>query len=162
MQSHLPLFLAAALLGAGLAQGAPVGAEIHGTPTITDGDSLRLGGTRVRLHGIDAPEADQTCATPDGLVPCGVFAQAALQELVGGAPVSCQVVDIDRYNRSVATCFAGPTHLNAAMAQAGWAIALPHFTPAYVALAQDAQRAGRGIWATEFHSPSEWRRGARW
>jgi len=32
---------------------------------IIDGDTLDLAGERIRLHGIDAPEKDQTC-TIDG------------------------------------------------------------------------------------------------
>jgi endonuclease YncB( thermonuclease family) len=32
---------------------------IVGVPTVTDGDSLRIGYTRIRLDGIDAPEIEQ-------------------------------------------------------------------------------------------------------
>ena len=30
---------------------------LTGIPKITDGDTIRIGSTRIRLHGIDAPEA---------------------------------------------------------------------------------------------------------
>ena len=30
---------------------------IVGVPSVTDGDSLEIRGTRIRLHGIDAPES---------------------------------------------------------------------------------------------------------
>ena len=33
---------------------------LTGTPRIIDGDTIRIGNTRIRLHGIDAPEAKQS------------------------------------------------------------------------------------------------------
>ena len=30
--------------------------SVTGTPLVIDGDTLELEGTRIRLHGIDAPE----------------------------------------------------------------------------------------------------------
>jgi endonuclease YncB( thermonuclease family) len=38
-----------------------------GAVRVVDGDTLDVGGTRVRLHGIDAPEIGQHCNRPDGL-----------------------------------------------------------------------------------------------
>ena len=34
---------------------------ISGKPRVVDGDSLKFGSVSVRLHGIDAPETNQTC-----------------------------------------------------------------------------------------------------
>jgi endonuclease YncB( thermonuclease family) len=39
---------------------------ITGRPVVVDGDTLHVGTITVRLHGIDAPEADQVCNTPAG------------------------------------------------------------------------------------------------
>ena len=36
-------------------------ADITGTVTVVDGDMLEIRGTRIRLHGIDAPESGQLC-----------------------------------------------------------------------------------------------------
>lgn len=36
------------------------------TVAVIDGDTIDIGGTRYRLHGIDAPEAGQTCAKQGG------------------------------------------------------------------------------------------------
>src|SRR5262249_61381782 len=45
---------------------------IEGSATVTDGDTIRVGDTRIRLHGIDAPETSQTCnAAGGGAWACG-------------------------------------------------------------------------------------------
>ena len=41
-------------------------ADLTGKPRIVDGDTIWIGGTKIRLHGIDAPEAKQTCKKGDG------------------------------------------------------------------------------------------------
>ena len=49
-------FFSLVLVAAGVA-----GAGISGLPSVTDGDTLRIGPERIRLHGIDAPESAQSC-----------------------------------------------------------------------------------------------------
>ena len=49
-------FLCLVLVAAGAA-----GAGISGVASVTDGDTLRIGSERIRLHGIDALESAQSC-----------------------------------------------------------------------------------------------------
>jgi endonuclease YncB( thermonuclease family) len=63
--------------------------------TVTDGDTVRDGDLRVRLWGIDAPELRE---------PGGKASRAALVAIIDGQPLSCDVMDIDRYDRTVARC----------------------------------------------------------
>lgn len=145
------------------AQEVAVGADITGMPRITDGDTLRIGDARIRLHGIDAPETDQHCKDGQRFVPCGTFATEALSTLIGDGPVVCAVVDVDRYERAVATCFSQHgVNLNDAMALEGWAIAMPRYSDAYIPSTATARADGRGVWAYDFHAPSDWRKGVRW
>jgi hypothetical protein len=64
---------------------------------------------------------------------------------------------MDKYTRIVATCRAGGTDLSAAMIDAGLAIALPHFTTAYVPNETRAREQRLGIWAGAFERPSDYR-----
>ncbi|HJM61718.1 MAG TPA: hypothetical protein QF813_09565 [Alphaproteobacteria bacterium] len=40
--------------------------ELTGKPRIIDGDTIVIGDQRIRLHGIDTPEAKQTCQRQNG------------------------------------------------------------------------------------------------
>jgi endonuclease YncB( thermonuclease family) len=67
--------------------------------------------TRIRLHGIYAPEAKKTCASGDKKWQCGWEATNALVNIVGKHWVTCSKRDVDRYRRVVAVCRAGPIDL---------------------------------------------------
>ena len=98
-----------------LVNAAPAYAQITGTATVTDGDTLRIDDTRIRLHGIDAPEAAQTCIIEDTVWHCGGEAALALAHLVADHTITCRQRGIDHYQRIIAECFAGSINLNAAM-----------------------------------------------
>jgi len=98
---------------------APAAASIASEPvagvaTVIDGDTIDIHGTRIRLHGIDAPESAQLCQRPDGVRwRCGQQAALALQDHLGRRTVTCVQRDTDRYGRRVAQCSVGGTDLNA-------------------------------------------------
>ena len=75
-------------------------ADITGKPRVVDGDTIHIGKTKIRLHGIDAPEMKQTCKTSKGKEQmCGVLAKQALERLVRGQDVTCKGDKRDRYKR---------------------------------------------------------------
>jgi hypothetical protein len=62
-----------------------------------------VAGERVRLIGIDAPEASgQMCQIEGPDWPCGQVATAAMWELIGTEKVECEVYGHDRYDRALA------------------------------------------------------------
>jgi endonuclease YncB( thermonuclease family) len=134
-----------------------------GAVRVADGDSLEItrdGRThRVRLQGIDAPEMDQTCRVADHPYPCGEHARTALDGLIrDGGGVTCEVGEFDSYGRFLGVCRdARGRDLNAAMVEAGWALAYRHYTDAYVPQEERARKAGRGLWAGTFTAPWDWR-----
>ena len=130
---------------------------LEGLARVVDGDTLDVGGRKVRMFGIDAPERSQTCRRGGETYACGHEATAALRELVGGAVV-CRGRDIDRYGRLVAVCFHGRRDINAAMVEQGWAVAYRQYGTDYI-VAETMARAGRrGMWAGSFEQPQDWRR----
>ena len=71
-----------------LAQGS-AGATISGPARVVDGDTLEVGDTRVRLHGIDAPESKQRCRAGGRTWSCGREAAHALARRIGSRTVAC-------------------------------------------------------------------------
>lgn len=72
-------------------------ADITGTPRIIDGDTIEIAGERIRLHGIDAPEQDQTCKDENGNEwRCGQDATFALARIIEFHWVRCEGDKRDR------------------------------------------------------------------
>lgn len=135
---------------------------ITGVASVTDGDTLEIRGTRIRLHGIDAPESSQRCTRPSGQEwRCGQQAALALSDRIGRRSVSCEERDIDRYGRTIAVCSQGGVDLNSWMVQEGWAVAYRQYSRDYVGEETEAWRAGRNIWSGTLVMPWDWRRGVR-
>jgi endonuclease YncB( thermonuclease family) len=133
----------------------------EGPARVIDGDTLDIAGERIRLHGIDAPEKDQTCSIDGQKWACGVAAWGYLVQLLAGQPVRCEARDVDQYGRTVAVCFADDQDINAAMVGEGWALAYQEYSLDYVGQERAAEAAGHGLWQGEFVPPWEWRRGSR-
>ena len=70
---------------------------IVGRASVIDGDTLEVRGTRIRLHGIDAPESGQTCKDTAGQdYRCGQTAALALADRIGQGTVTCDPRETDR------------------------------------------------------------------
>lgn len=138
--------------------------RLSGPVTVIDGDTIEIGGARLRLAGIDAPELGQGCRIGGRSYDCGMVARTALIDLTAGARVACEL----RASGSPAgdegrpaRCWADGYDLSEGMVYTGWAIANPTAPPRYAALQQGAQAAPRGLWKGRFLTPKEWRAGAR-
>ena len=132
--------------------------ESDGPVVVVDGDSLRLDGRKVRLHGIDAPELGQSCRLANGKTyRCGRDAKSFLIKLIARREVECTLIDVDRYDRDVAVCRAGQTDLNTVMVNNGWAIAYRHHSLNYVRAEKQARQKRKGIWRGKFENPQDWR-----
>ena len=132
--------------------------SIFGIPNVTDGDSMRIGNTRIRLHGIDAPEIKQTCDFNGEVWSCGRQAKRKLTDKIGNNFVMCTVRDIDKYRRLVAVCRLGSVHLNAWMVENGWAVAYRNYSDEYIKDEHKAKAARKGVWRGNFLMPWDWRR----
>jgi len=135
--------------------------DLSGRPRVVDGDTIEVGGARVRLHGVDAPESRQSCVAQGARWPCGRRASRALDGRLGGQTVVCEERDRDRYGRIVAVCRQGGRDINAWLVAEGWARAYRRYSREYVDEESTARAARKGIWRGEFVAPWDWRRGER-
>ena len=141
--------------------GLDASADVAGQASVIDGDTIEIHGTRIRLHGIDAPESGQVCMADGAQWRCGQQAALALDARIDARLVSCSERDVDRYGRIVAICSAGGEDLNAWMVAEGWALAYRRYSLDYVDEEAAAAAARKGIWSGEFVAPWDWRQGAR-
>ena len=135
--------------------GVPSEARWVKVDRVTDGDTIVLmDRTRVRLHGIDAPERDQ---------PYGPIATAALDYMVARSVYLVQV-DEDRYGRLVGQLYHSKEgyDINASMVCAGYAWWYSRYAKNNRAMADcqdEAKEAGLGLWGDDDPmAPWEWRR----
>ena len=134
------LVLAALLL---TAQASLTSAQmLQGQFVVIDGQTMRIGGSEVRLADIAVPELGEHCIWNGNTLDCGVLARAGLMDITAGATVECKPAGGDTHR-----CFAGDYDLSFGMIHAGWAIALPGAPAHYQARMQQAREKKRALWS---------------
>lgn len=154
--SHWAIIL---LLGSALAAGCSRHPkQVAGKASVVDGDTLEIVGHRVRLEGIDAPEASQLCNIDGKRWRCGQQAALALDDWIDGRIVVCDVSGVDRYRRLLGRCVVGAADVQQWMVNQGFALAYRRYSKRYVSAEDSARAARRGMWAGQFDAPWDWRR----
>ncbi|MBK0327455.1 thermonuclease family protein [Rhodobacteraceae bacterium F11138] len=93
---------------------------LTGAVYVTDGDTIKIGKTQIRLFGVDAPELNH---------PYGKKAKWALHKLCKGQIVRAEISERDEYGRTVAQCYLSDGRdLSAEMVKLGLAIDWPKFS----------------------------------
>lgn len=132
---------------------------LSGPVRVVDGDTIDVGGTRVRLHGIDAPEADQTCTTEQGQVwACGAWVTDQVTTLFSGRQAHCEAVTTDRYNRIVARCTVKGEDIGHTLVSEGLAFAYRKYAQDYVFAEKSAAVRDVGLHASRVQNPSQFRK----
>lgn len=141
----------------------PLQAEVvTGRARVSDGDTIQIAGTKVRLHGIDAPEAAQTCKGAKGRnYPCGQVATRRLRDLTANRAVTCRGDERDQYGRLLGTCAVAGRVINGVLVREGLAWAFVRYTDVYLTQEREARAARRGVFTVYNVPPWEFRAGHR-
>lgn len=136
-------------------------ADIVGSVRFVDADTLDVGDVRIRLFAIDAPEQDQTCVTEHGVTfACGAWATEQVEKRFAGRTARCTPRDIDRYGRTVATCFVGGDDMGQIIVSEGWAFAYRRYGMDYDLDEKAAYVADRGLHDMRVQTPAQFRKRA--
>lgn len=132
---------------------------VYGSVTVITADTLEMYGKYFKIFGIDAPEANQTCADRQGRAyACGREAALWLRGWIQDNELECHVIKQDTKGNMIGTCAYGPYDLGAALVNAGWAVANPTHTDIYTVYELQAQENKRGLWQGSFYKPWDWRK----
>lgn len=133
--------------------------DFAGQAVVTDGDTIEMHGTRIRLWGIDAVESKQLCWDAQSRAhPCGRIAANALAEFIARRVVSCLQILTDRDGRPIATCSIGNKDIGEWLVREGYAIDYPKYSKGAYAEAQDLARENdAGLWQMSWQYPENYR-----
>ena len=152
--------LMGAVIGGALDVGVPQAEpDWSGSVEVVDGDTLRIP-ERLRVVGLDAPEAAQVCFLDGRSWPCGEAATTRLRELTQGREVHCAFDGRDRYGRLLGRCSVDGRDLTRRMILDGLAVAEWGTTADDVAELW-AMTTRSGMWRGQFVRPVEYRRRVR-
>lgn len=147
---------------------------ITGTVTkVIDGDSIHIttqeqARLKVRLYGIDAPEADRidhhTGQVSKPGQPYGEESWKALESKIMGEKVRMDVLDIDKYKRLVGMVWLDDRNIDLEMVREGYAEAFieylkPPYRSQFLEAEQEARSLKRGIWSLlDYERPRDFRK----
>lgn len=128
---------------------------------VVDGDTLVLeDNQRLRLIGVDTPEVDHPRYNRVG-EPFGEEAKQFLKSKIEGKEVRLEAgaEAYDKYGRRLAFVYLDGECLNETLLREGYAEAIRYLRyeqkEQYLALEDEAKRAGKGMWAKTSSSPGE-------
>ncbi len=125
---------------------------------ITDGDTIKINGERIRFTGIDAPELNQKCIKNEMEIACGELSKEIVETLISGQEVNCVSEGKDRYGRTLAECFVGTISISSYLVQEGYAFAYRKYSKKFIQDEEYAKMNNNGMWSTKFTFPWDFRR----
>ena len=132
---------------------------------VIDADKLEIGGERVHLAGIDAPEYKQICTNKRGEPwRCGLEARNSLFLMTAGGTVRCHVLIRNRQGETEAICgmaFPREIDIGETLIRAGLALNDRNRLPDYSEAEDIARKRKLGLHSGQFVLPWLWREGVR-
>ena len=125
---------------------------------ITDGDTIKINGEKIRFSGIDTPELNQTCVKEGVKNSCGLTAKQILIDKIIDNKVKCIKEGKDRYKRILAECFVNNESLSRYLVRSGYAFAYRKYSKKFI-IDEDYARVNKlGMWSMEFEYPWNFRK----
>jgi endonuclease YncB( thermonuclease family) len=132
---------------------------ISGRAVAITGDLMRVGGTLIRLDGVEAPAPGQPCYRPNGRRwGCAAAARTGLDRIVRGRSVTCTASGQDDSGHVLARCVVeGTTDVGTELVRNGHVFATKSLFNSLSGEEDAARSAKAGIWQGEVSRPKEWR-----
>ena len=138
---------------------------ISGKANVSDGDTIKINGERIRFGGIDAPESNffgkkQLCYLDDIKIDCGKLSKEKLEKKIQKNLVNCFLErNKDIHKRHVGECFIGNESLSVYMVRSGFAFDYPKYSNGKFKKDQAfAEYYSLGLWNMKFEYPWIWRK----
>ena len=125
---------------------------------ITDGDTIKINGEKIRFSGIDTPELKQNCIKESENNSCGLKAKQILIDKIADNNVTCVKEGKDQYKRTLAECFVNNESLSSFLVRSGYAFAYRKYSKKFIADEDYAKLNKHGMWSMEFDYPWDWRK----
>ena len=126
--------------------------------TITDGDTIKINGEKIRFSGIDTPELKQTCIKEGVKNFCGKEAKQILIDKIANNNVTCIREGKDQYKRTLAECFVNEESLSSYLVRSGYAFAYRRYSKKFITDEDYARVNKLGMWSMEFDYPRDFRK----
>ena len=130
------------------------------TVSVIDGDTIKIGGEKIRFSGIDAPELNQNCIKNNEKISCGILAKEALIKKIGDKIPKCINEGKDFYKRTLAECFINGESLSSFLVRSGYAFAYRKYSKKFIDDEDFAKANKNGMWAMKFKYPWDFRKGS--
>ena len=99
---------------------------------ITDGDTIKINGDKIRFSGIDTPELKQTCIKEGIKNSCGLIVKQILIDKIADNKVKCIKEGQDQYKRILAECFVNNESLSRYLVRSGYAFAYRKYSKKFI------------------------------
>ena len=137
---------------------------VEGKAKVTDGDTIKVKGKKIRFSGIDSPESyyrgkKQACYLNEIKILCGDIAKTKLKEKIKNNSVSCKIEkNKDVYKRFLGECFLNGESLSKFMVRNGYAFDFKKYSKnKYAKDEKHAKDNKLGFWTMKFEYHWVWR-----
>ena len=124
---------------------------------ITDGDTIKINGEKIRFSGIDTPELKQICVKDGVKNSCGIKAKQILIDKISNNKVNCISEGKDQYKRTLAECFVNNESLSIYLVKSGYAFAYRKYSKKFIKDEDYARIKKIGMWSMKFEYPWDYR-----